>query len=136
VIGDVTLALDAHQLNHVWRKYHLVKAQSKAMQDIKKEKKNHHYMGPWSREIPQNYFLRIVLSFNVRGVEGARKNIVLKWFIQSHKPDIILIQKSMVDGVIARFLLEPWLKSWFFFTLDENGRLGSFLMGWSPACKV
>jgi hypothetical protein len=78
----------------------------------------------------------IILSFNVRGVGGAHKNIALKRVIQSLNPYIILLQKTMCSGTKDRSTLEARLKNWDFYSLDLDGMSGGLIMGWGLACKV
>jgi hypothetical protein len=44
----------------------------------------------------------IVISLNVRGVGGAPKFLALKRLFDLVKPDIVMIQETMVDGNKAR----------------------------------
>jgi exonuclease III len=44
----------------------------------------------------------IVISLNVRGVGGAPKSLALKRLFDLVKPDIVMIQETMVDGNKAR----------------------------------
>jgi hypothetical protein len=53
----------------------------------------------------------------------------------SHKLDIILLQETMVEGLKAKALVEPWLKNWSFYTLDAVGQSRGLLTGWSPVVK-
>jgi hypothetical protein len=44
----------------------------------------------------------IVLSLNVRGVGGAPKYLSLKRLFDMVKPDLVMIQETMVDGFKVR----------------------------------
>jgi NAD(P)H-hydrate repair Nnr-like enzyme with NAD(P)H-hydrate dehydratase domain len=75
------------------------------------------------------------LSFNARGVGGAHKLLTLKQLILSHRPDVILIQKTMIEGARERSLFETFLKSCSFCMVDADGLSGGLLTSWSHAYK-
>lgn len=78
----------------------------------------------------------IVLSFNTRGVGGARKQLALKRLVMSHKPNVLLIQETECEGSKARAIMEPWLKKWPFYYVDAVGQLGGLITRWSLTYKA
>jgi hypothetical protein len=50
----------------------------------------------------------IVISLNVRGVGGAPKIVSLKTLFDLAKPNLVMIQETMVDGIKARGLFKKY----------------------------
>jgi exonuclease III len=74
----------------------------------------------------------IVSTLNVRGVGGTSKFLALKRFLDSEKPDVLLIQETMVCEEKARELFVKLLPNWYFCGVDSTGLSGGLLTAWNP----
>ena len=74
----------------------------------------------------------IVLSFNVRGVGGAPKSLALRRLFDLVKPDLVMIQETMVPGVRAREVFSNFFPNWNFYVVDSKGLSGGLLSAWNP----
>jgi len=73
----------------------------------------------------------IVISLNVRGVGGAPKSLALKRLFDLVKPDIDMIQETMVDGNKAREVFSNFFPVWDFCAVDSKGLSGGLLSSWN-----
>jgi exonuclease III len=74
----------------------------------------------------------IVVTLNVRGVGGSSKYLALKRLLELVKPDVMLIQETMVGVEKARDLFVKLLPHWFFCGVDSTGLSGGMLSTWNP----
>jgi exonuclease III len=74
----------------------------------------------------------IVATLNVRGVGGTSKFLSLKRFLESAKPDVLLIQETMVCEAKAREIFVKLLPTWYFCGVDSSGLSGGLLTAWNP----
>jgi len=73
----------------------------------------------------------IIVTMNVRGVGGNSKFLALKRFIESEKPDVLLIQETMVCVEKAKEMFVKLLPSWNFCGVDFVGFSGGLLITWN-----
>ena len=69
----------------------------------------------------------LVLSFNMRRLGNSSNIKSLKGMIDSLKTVIILLQETMMEGMKAKEVLEPWLKDYNFPYINLDGHSGGFL---------
>jgi len=74
----------------------------------------------------------IVATLNVIGVGGSLKFLALKRFLESVKPDVLLIQETMDCEAKAREIFVKLLPTWYFCGVDCLGLLGGILTAWNP----
>jgi hypothetical protein len=74
----------------------------------------------------------IVLLLNVRGVGGAPKNISLKILFDIVKPNLVMIQETMVIGLKVREVFSNFFLTWNFCAMDSKGLSGGLLYTWNP----
>jgi len=74
----------------------------------------------------------LILSFNVRGSGGASKMLALKDLIVLVKPDVVLLQETMVDHVHEKDYFLKICPTWSCATIDSVGNSGGLLSGWNP----
>lgn len=61
----------------------------------------------------------MVISYNIRGLSSC----ALERLVEFHKPDILMIQETMI-GDKAKNILSSFLKGWPFVALDVVGKSG------------
>ncbi|GMP84597.1 hypothetical protein CsSME_00038064 [Camellia sinensis var. sinensis] len=49
-----------------------------------------------------------IISWNVRGLGSQKKRSVIKDFLRSHQPDIVVLQESKVQVCDRRFMQSLW----------------------------
>ena len=74
----------------------------------------------------------IILSMNIRGVGGAPKLRALRRIFEIVRPDVILIQETMVPADKAIAVLSKVVGSWHMSAVDAAGRSGGLLTAWNP----
>jgi exonuclease III len=74
----------------------------------------------------------IVATLNVRGVGGYIKYLALKRFIELTKPDVLLLQETMVSATKARETIVKILPNWYSCGVDSTGLSGGLLTVWNP----
>jgi hypothetical protein len=74
----------------------------------------------------------IVVTLNMRGVGGSSKYLALKRFLDLVKPDVLLIQETMVGVEKSRDLFGKLLPHWFFYGVDCTSLSGGLLSAWNP----
>jgi hypothetical protein len=74
----------------------------------------------------------IVLFLNVKGVGGDPKNLALKRLFDMIKPDLVMIQETMVLGVKAREVFSIFFPTWNFCVVDSKGFSRGLLSAWNP----
>jgi hypothetical protein len=74
----------------------------------------------------------LILSLNLRGVEGASKKLALKEFLFSVKPDIVFFQETMVDHLRAKHFFLKACPSWNYVAMDSSRLSRGLLLGWNP----
>jgi hypothetical protein len=74
----------------------------------------------------------IVATLNVRGVGGTSNFLSLKRFLESAKPDVLLIQETMVCKAKGREIFVKLLPTWYFCGVDSSGLSCGLLTAWNP----
>ena len=69
---------------------------------------------------------------NIRGVGGAQKLLALRRVIENVRPDILLIQETMVSSEKAIEVFTKVVGSWFMSAVDATGLLVGLLSAWNP----
>ena len=72
-----------------------------------------------------------ILSFNCRGLVGPQKISALQRVVEIDQPEIMLLQKTLGEGLEVKAKLECWFGGWFFKTLDVIGCSGGLAIGWN-----
>ena len=74
----------------------------------------------------------IILSMNIRGVGGTHKILALRRVCELVRPDVLLIQETMVSVDKALEVFSKVLGRWYMCAVDANGFSGGFLSAWNP----
>jgi hypothetical protein len=74
----------------------------------------------------------IVETLNVRGVRGTPEFLSLKSFLALVKPNVLLIQETMVSEAKAIELFGKLLPNWYVYGVDSSRLLGRLLTAWNP----
>ena len=74
----------------------------------------------------------IILSMNIRGVGGAQKLLALRRVCENVRPDILMIQETMVTAEKAIDVFSKVVGSWNISAVDAIGLLGGLLTAWNP----
>ena len=69
---------------------------------------------------------------NIRGVGGASKLLSLRRVCETVRPDIILIQETMVSADKAIEVFTKVVGRWFMSAVDASGKSGGLLSTWNP----
>jgi exonuclease III len=73
----------------------------------------------------------IVITLNVRGVGGSSNYLALKRLLDLVKPDVFLIQETMVRVEKARDIFVKLLPHWYFCVVFSMGLSGGMLSAWN-----
>jgi exonuclease III len=74
----------------------------------------------------------IIVTLNVKGVGGNSKFLALKRFLDSEKPDVLLIQETMVYLEKKKEMFVKLLPNWYFCGVDSLRIFGGLLTNWNP----
>ena len=66
----------------------------------------------------------IILSMNIRGVGGAPKFLALRRMCEIVRPDILLIQETMVSSDKAIDVFSKGVGNWYMSAVDASGLRG------------
>ena len=74
----------------------------------------------------------IILSMNIRGVGGAQKLLALHRVCENVRPDILLIQETMVSSEKVIEVFSKVVGSWHMSAVDAIGLSGGLMSAWNP----
>ena len=74
----------------------------------------------------------ILLSLNIHGVGGTLKQASMHRVCRKDKPDVILLQETLIDEEKAHLLLLNFVPNWCTCTVISVGNLGGLLAAWDP----
>ena len=69
---------------------------------------------------------------NIHGVGGAQKLLALRRVFENVRPDILLIQETMVSSEKAIEFFSKVVGSWYMSAVDATGLSGGLLSAWNP----
>ena len=69
---------------------------------------------------------------NIHGVGGAQKLLALRRVCENVRPDILLIQETMVSSDKAIDVFSKVLGNWYMSAVDATGLSGGLLSAWNP----
>jgi len=75
----------------------------------------------------------LVLSLNVRGIRGTLKVASVLCLLDHIRPDIILLQETLVNEQKARGFIHYFRPSWLTSAISLAGTSGGILVAWDPA---
>jgi len=75
----------------------------------------------------------IILSLNLRGFGSPTKLASLKRLLQQIKPNIVLLQETLIEGDKAKNLFFQCLPHWNVGAIDSIGRSRGLLTSWNPS---
>jgi exonuclease III len=74
----------------------------------------------------------IILSLNIRGVGGTLKQASMRRVCRKVKPDVILLQETLVDEEKARHFMVKFVPNWYICAVKSVGNSGGLLAAWDP----
>jgi hypothetical protein len=77
-----------------------------------------------------------LISWNIRGLNGHRKQRILRDHIIEEQPDIILLQETKCAGEEMTQILSRCWKIGKIMTIDSIGMAGSLAILWNPSSVV
>jgi hypothetical protein len=72
----------------------------------------------------------ILLSLNCSGLANASQKLAINRLVETHKPSILFIQKTILEGDRAIKSLSQDLPTWKFFASNALGRFGGIFSKW------
>lgn len=72
-----------------------------------------------------------IVSWNVRGLNRARKRELIKNMVSSWKAEVYCFQETKVEGEIREIVRELWANGWVKYAqLEASGTRGGILIMW------
>ena len=72
----------------------------------------------------------ILLSLNLRGVEGSHKLASVRHLFHQYHSEILFFQENLVDELLARSFLHSLKPEWYSAAISSDGRSGGLLVAW------
>jgi hypothetical protein len=85
-------------------------------------------LGPLKNQ-PLELLLVIILYLNCRVIANHPRKLAIKRLVKKHKPSILLLQETIMDGDIDSKIVSHALPIWDFLRLDAIGCSGGPPMG-------
>jgi hypothetical protein len=73
----------------------------------------------------------ILLTLNIRGVGGTLKQASMRRVFRKVKPDVIMLQETLVDEEKARLFMVKFIPNWDICAINSVGNSGGLLAAWN-----
>jgi len=74
----------------------------------------------------------IILSLNIQGVGGTLKQASMHTVCRKVKPNVILLQETLVDEVKDQHFMVKFVPNWYICAVKSVGNSGGLLAAWDP----
>jgi hypothetical protein len=75
----------------------------------------------------------ILLSLNLRGVEGLHKLVSMRRLLNNTLSHIILVKETLVDELRAKSFMSTLRLAWYTATVSSVGKSEGLLVAWDPS---
>ena len=75
----------------------------------------------------------ILLSLNIRGVEGLHKLVSMRRLLNNTLSHIILVKETLVDELRAKSFMSTLRLAWYTATVSSVGKSEGLLVAWDPS---